>query len=483
MLIRNVCLSHAMDEVYSIKDVIVDRNGQISILDADADLADPVLQDLDVIDAQGRFTMMPGLLDAHVHGQGGVDFADVGEHPERLSQMMAAFGQTGVSYVMATLVSLQIPTLTKALQAIDAYIQEQSANPMPGIAQIVGVHLEGPFIARNCKGAHDGNALQDSLSLPQFRQIIAAAPSIKEWKMTIAPDLPGAEEFIHSVKDLEKEGISVKIFIGHSNPDTAQIDRGVKAGAAGFTHLGNACMETCCREARKLETSDAQSNIVKWVLNNPDTCPAGVELIVDGVHLSQPFVNLVKDKIDNKIMLVTDALGPAGLSDGQYNLGTLKIRKEGNSFYLSDPNGDFIMKDGTLADGSKGKVKSLAGSAAPMSHCIETYYRWMGQGERVPNRMAAIYSAVITNPRNSSLSTSALQKLNDDKNFVIFNEQGQLVMSLCHGRIQHHLPELQLTSRIKNMIVMSQNGLWAPSNQPTDCSTVICATSPKSTIK
>ena len=479
MFIRNVRISNAVDEVYSIKDVMVDRNGEITILEADADLA---LQDLVVIDAQGKFTLMPALLDAHVHGQGGVDFADVGEHPELLLQLMAALGLTGVSYVMATLVSLQIPTLTKALRAIDAYVQDQAANPKPGVAQIVGVHLEGPFIARNCKGAHDGNALQDSLSLPQFREIIAAAPNIKEWKMTIAPDLPGADEFIHSVKELEKDGISVKIFIGHSNPDAAQIDRAVKAGAAGFTHLGNACMETCCREARKLEPSDAQSNLVKWVLNNPVTCPAGVELIVDGVHLSRPFVELVKDKIGNKIMLVTDALGPAGQNDGQYNLGTLKIRKEGNSFYLSDANGDFIMKDGTLADGSKGKVKSLAGSAAPMSHCIETYHEWMGQ-EPVANRMAAIYSAVITNPRNSSLSTAALKKLDDNKNFVLFNEQGQLVMSLCHGLLQNHIPELQLTSGIQNTIMMSQNGLWARSNQFADRGTVDCATSPRTTIK
>lgn len=68
----------------------------------------------------------PGLLDAHVHGQGGVDFADVGDHPEALTKMMAAIGKTGVSYVMATLVSLQLPTLTKALRAInDCVAQNQ----------------------------------------------------------------------------------------------------------------------------------------------------------------------------------------------------------------------------------------------------------------------------------------------------------------------------------------------------------------------
>ena len=449
MFIRNVRIANASDSAYPIKDVMVTKSGHVRIIDSLTEPDVTALQYLEVRDAHGKLTMMPGLFDAHVHGQCG-DFSQVGERPEQLPHIMSAIGQTGASYVMATLVSLQIPTLVKAIHAIDAYIQEQAANPTPGLAQIVGVHLEGPFIAKNCKGAHDIHALQDSLSLGKFKEIIAAAPNIKEWKMTIAPDLPGADEFIQSVKELEKDGISVKIFIGHSNPDAAQIDRAVKAGAAGFTHLGNACMETCSRESRKLESHDAQSNLVKWVLDHPEACPNGVELIVDGMHLSQSFVSLIKDKIGKKIMLVTDALGAAGLSDGQYKLGTLNIRKDGNSFYLSDVNGDFIMKDGTLPDGSKGKVKSLAGSAAPLSHCIETYYQWMAKDESVDQRMAAVYSAVITNPRNSSLSTAALQKLDDDKNFVIFNDQGKLVMSLCHG----HLNEHPNNKRLNDMVVI-----------------------------
>lgn len=379
----------------------------------------------------------PGLLDAHVHGQGGVDFADVGDHPEALTTMMAAIGKTGVSYVMATLVSLQLPTLTKALHAINEYVA-QNQQPKPGHAQIVGVHLEGPFIAKNCKGAHDIHALQDSLSIDQFKEIIAHAPHIKEWKLTIDPELPGAQEFMRHAKELEKDGVNVKVFVGHSNPSADQIDRAVQSGVAGFTHVVNACMETCSREARPLSAQDAKSNMVQWLLNHPETAPAGVELIVDGVHLSKEFVTLITAKLRDKIMLVTDALGPAGLSDGIYKLGTLDIRKDGNSFYLADANGGFIMKDGTLPDGTKGKVKSLAGSAAPLSHVMKTYFQWL-QNLSIEERMRALYAAVITNPRTSSLTLAAQQKLDDQNNYVIINDNGELVTSMVHGKLTQHL--------------------------------------------
>jgi N-acetylglucosamine-6-phosphate deacetylase len=443
MLIKNIRVMNDSRGRAESKDVLVDQAGRKEIFDAKSQLipipetcvdkargapctsrprrytSDEVTQYTQVSGI--GMTMMPGLFDTHVHGQGGFDFADVGEHPETLPLIMKALGQTGLSYAMATLVSLKIPTLVKALQVIDAYFQQQESNPMPGFTRIVGIHLEGPFIAKDCKGAHDILALQDSISLSQFKEIISNAPHIHEWKMTIAPDLPGAQEFIRDAKELEKEGISVKVFLGHTNPDKDQIQNAIDAGAVGFTHLGNACMETCCREMRALEVTDATSHLVQWVLENPESCPPGVELIVDGVHLSQTFVSLVKGVIGNKILLVTDALGPSGLADGNYKLGTLDIQKKGNSFYLL------------------GSTK-LAGSAAPLSHCIHTYAQWtkcddMGTEEDL---MKSIYFAAVENPRISSLSKKALEKLPEDKNFSIFNAQGELVMSLCNGEFIEH---------------------------------------------
>ncbi len=401
-----------------LKDVLI-QDGKISIVDIN------VLHENESWDAQGEYTLMPGLLDAHVHGYGGADFADVGEQPESLSQITAALGQTGLSYAMATLVSLKLATLKKTLTSINKYVEQQLVDPTPGVTQIVGVHLEGPFIDKDCKGAHDSAALQDSLSLAKFEEIISAAPAIKEWKITVAPDLPGVQEFILQVKSLEKKGISVKVFLGHTKANKEQLTQAIKAGAVGFTHLGNACKESCHRETHSLEIKDAKSNLVQWVLENPDSCPPGVELIVDGNHLSESFVQLIHRTVGNKVLLVTDALGPSGLDDGQYTLGKLKIYKEGKAFYLAD---DFA-----------GAEKKLAGSAAQLKDCIHNYLKWTNTSEH----MATIYDVAIKNPRIASLSSSAIQQLPDNKNFSVFNSTGQLVLSLCNGKLRSHSKEFK----------------------------------------
>lgn len=441
MIIKNI---YIYDEygVRHMGNVLITENDGVTII-PESESSSAILKDHEIREANGGYTLMPGMLDAHVHGQGGPDFADVGmlSEKEGIPVITEALGATGLSYAMATLVSLELPVLEQSLKAINDYVEKENENPTPGLTKIVGVHLEGPFIAKNCKGAHALNALQPEINIEMFKDIIKIAPSIKEWKITLAPDLPGAQQFISDVKELEKDNISVKVFIGHTNPeDKEDVTKAVEAGAAGFTHLGNACGETCCREARQLDKGDAASHVVQWVLEHPEQCPPGVELIVDGVHLSQSFVQLVKNSIGDKIVLVTDALGPSGLEDGTYKLGSLAIIKDGNNFYLADEaTGSFLMKQGTLPDGEKGLVKSLSGSAAPLSFCVQKYSEWTAGPEMTPEeRMDSIYAATVINPRMSSLSPRAIADLPDQKNFVIYDEKGKLIMSMCNGKMRSH---------------------------------------------
>ncbi|WP_454780393.1 N-acetylglucosamine-6-phosphate deacetylase [Legionella sp. WA2022007384] len=437
MLIKNIYVYN--DEgIKELKHVQVTNEGVKVLFNLEDDLS--LLQEEKIIDSKGSYFLMPGMLDAHVHGQGGIDFADLNNEmsDEPLECIVKALGKTGLSYALATLVSMPIPALKKSLIKINDFILKQDLSPTAGHTQIVGVHLEGPFIAKSCKGAHAEDALQDSISLEKFRDIISVAPNIKQWKITIAPDLPGAEEFIKQTKALEQEGIFVKVFIGHCNPsDKEVIGRAVAAGACGFTHLGNGCQESCSRETRELTLNDSKSHVVQWILENPDRCPAGVELIVDGVHLSHSFISLIQNTIKNKIILVTDALGPTGCKDGAYKLGALDIFKEQNSFYLADNKGDFLLKKGILPSGEYGLVKTLAGSAAPLSLCAQKYFESMSN-ELLENRMDSMYAALITNPRMTSLSVERIQNLPDDKNFSIFNRNGQLILSSCNGKVMEH---------------------------------------------
>ncbi|MBI2785983.1 MAG: N-acetylglucosamine-6-phosphate deacetylase [Legionella longbeachae] len=436
MLIKNIYVYNDIG-IKELKHLQLTEEGFKIIFNVDDDLSH--LQDK-VIDSKGSYFLMPGILDSHVHGQGGIDFADLGDeiNDERLECIVKSLGKTGLSYALATLVSMPIAALKKSLIKINDFLKKQEQSPTPGYTQIVGVHLEGPFISKSCKGAHSEEVLQDNISMEQFRDIINVAPHIKHWKITIAPDLLGAENFIKQTKALEKEGIFVKVFIGHCNPqDKEIIDRAIKAGACGFTHLGNACQETCSRETRELTLNDPKSHLVQWILENSENCPSGVELIVDGVHLSTSFISLIQKTIKNKIILVTDALGPTGCPDGLYKLGNLDIRKEQDSFYLADSNGNFLMKEGLLSSGEKGLVKILAGSAASLSLCAQKYFESMDD-ETIENRMDSMYTAIITNPRISSLSMEAIEKLPDNKNYSIFNNQGQLILSSCNGKIIEH---------------------------------------------
>ncbi|KTD56314.1 putative N-acetylglucosamine-6-phosphate deacetylase [Legionella santicrucis] len=437
MLIKNIYVYNDAG-VKELKHVQVTESGFRVIFNLDDDLSH--LQDKKIIDSKGCYFLMPGMLDSHIHGQGGIDFSALGNEmgDEGLEHIVKTLGKTGLSYALATLVSMPITDLKKSLIKINDFIKKQEQNPIPGCTQIIGVHLEGPFIAKKCKGAHAEEALQEHISMEKFRDIIDVAPDIKHWKITIAPDLLGAEDFIKQTKVLEQEGIFVKVFIGHCNPeDKDAISRAIAAGACGFTHLGNGCQETCSRETRKLTLNDVQSHVVQWILENPELCPPGVELITDGVHLSSSFISLIQNTIKNKIILVTDALGPTGCQDGVYKLGTLDIRKEQNSFYLADKEGNFLMKEGILPSGEKGLVKTLAGSAASLSFCIQKYFASLDH-ESPESLMDFIYKAIITNPRITSLSIDAIKNLSDNKNFSIFNNKGQLILSSCNGQVIEH---------------------------------------------
>ncbi|RUR19427.1 N-acetylglucosamine-6-phosphate deacetylase [Legionella sp. km535] len=457
MLIKNI---YVYDDkgLKQLKHVQLTKTGSRIIHNLDDDLSALEQHEENIIDSKDTYFLMPGMMDSHIHGQGGFDFASlsVEDGEKELEVIVKQLGKTGLSYAVPTLVSMPVELLKQSLMIINKFIKNQKINPTPGFTTLVGVHLEGPFISKSCKGAHSEEALQQEISMEKFREIINAAPDIKQWKITLAPDLVGAEEFIKQTKALEAEGLSVKVFIGHANPEEKEaIGRAISAGAAGFTHLGNACQESCSRDNRTLSSEDATSNVVKWVLENPDQCPAGVELILDGAHLSFSFSTLIHQTIKNKIMLVTDALGPTGCKDGLYKLGALDIRKDKNNFYLVDEEGHFKMKMGTLPSGETGEVRTLAGSASSLAQCAQNYFDLL-HDEPVESRMDFLYAGLISNPRRASLSDDAINNLPDDTNFVIFNEKGKLILSACNSKLTEHQ---QILWPIQSLL---GNGLLAP---------------------
>lgn len=453
MLIKNIYVYDSENSEPQLGDIAIIANESWKILKTEAEWSEAASADSEQMDAEGCYTLMPGMLDSHVHGQGGFDFSAINSLDD-LAAICHALGRTGLSYAMATFVSLPIPLLKEKLSLLNEYLKLAGK---PGTTMLTGVHLEGPFISKDCKGAHDQSVLQASISIEIFRDILSAAPEIKEWKITLAPELPGAIEFIKSSKKLEEDGISVKVFLGHCNPDNLElVTEAIVAGAAGFTHLGNACRETGSRKTDICRTKAVDSVLVQWVLQNPDQCPPGIELIVDGAHLSQSFVSLIFSTVPEKIVVVTDELGAAGLQDGLYMLASLPIRKEQNSFYRVDEEGNFEMKVG-----ANGLERVLAGSAAPLSYCVGKFAEWVCPYVNQPNELKRfIYTSIVKNPRISSLSEGAIRSLPDDRNFVIFNSQGRLALSMCQGSLITHDG---LKKAVKENTPVVQKGFFAES--------------------
>lgn len=410
MLIRNAYVNNT-DELRSI---YINVAGEYVISPAE------VPARVVVVDSESDYTFMPGLLDAHIHGIAGYDFTDASS--ASVIGITRKLGQIGVSYCLATLASLELSQLKEALSVINDYVVEQKKQPQPGVAMIAGIHLEGPFIAKNCKGAHDEKVLQSHIDMEIFTDIISAAPDITEWKITLAPDISGAIEFIRHAKAMQTDKFHIKIFIGHTNADESLLAAAIEAGADGFTHLGNANCETAQRCCHSLNPSDIQSNVVRAAFNGK-SLPA--ELIVDGEHLSPEFVRFAHEQLGKNIILVSDLLNAALMPENEeFMLGTLTVVRKGNKVVLMN-NPD-----------------RLAGSATPLSSMLKVLYSIL---HKSPLEMAdIIYHAAVVNPRITSLSPTI--HLPDKNNFIIMNNKtGELILHACNGELFIHEPDLMQT--------------------------------------
>lgn len=433
IIIKRVRIYNDAGLVHESGVVHINAQGECEFMTLDAFL--PSQYKSSAFDAENKWTLMPGRIDTHQHGFGGFAWDDTSKK-NHIENAAAALGKSGLSYVMPTLPSLNPKDqLIRALKALDLAVVRQHNNPISGATKIVGVHLEGPYIAADCKGAHNEQVLQTRIDYATIMQIISNAPNIKQWKITLAPNLDGAIQFLEDLQthfaELQARGLSIKVNIGHCNANELQIKQAIDAGVVGFTHLGNACNGSSARKTKQqlqqekgrdyFAIEDMTSHIESFVLRHANKIPPGVELICDQHHLSALYVEYVTDVLGpEKILLITDALGPAGLSDGVYMLGPTPIYKSGDVFYLagSDP-------------------PKLAGSAATLATCAVHYLKMAHADKTHAKRMDALFAATILNPRRSSLDERTLQRLHKESrnNFVLVDETGALVLSSVHGML------------------------------------------------
>ena len=243
------------------------------------------------VDLGGAY-LVPGFLDLHTHGAAGFDVnASSASKLLEIGRFFAAHGVTG--WNASILTDTQEQTLWCLMQARQAAAQS-------GGAKLLGVHLEGPFLAAEYKGAMP-EALLRCGDASLFRTYQQTAGGLISY-MTVSPEVPGVLDLIRELGGL------TPIALGHSGADYDQTMSCIRAGAKAATHT--------CNAMRLLHQH--QPAILGAVLESDVYC----EMICDGRHLHPGTVRLlIKCKGLDRVIAVTDSIQAAGLPDGNYRLG------------------------------------------------------------------------------------------------------------------------------------------------------------------
>lgn len=246
-----------------------------------------------VYDAEGK-RVVPGFLDIHTHGAVGVDVnAATAEELGKIGHFMATQGTT------SWLCSVLTDTKEQTLWCIDEF-KKHKAMENAG-ADLLGIHLEGPFLAKEFKGAMPEHLLRDAdvELLKEYQE--AAEGNIRY--LTVSPEIDGIVDAIPAMK-----GLGIVVAIGHSGADYDTSMKAIENGAASCTHIFNA-MKLLHQHFPAIMGAAMESDIY-------------CEAICDGRHLHPGVVRLLlKTKGIDRVVAITDSIMAAGLPDGNYKLG------------------------------------------------------------------------------------------------------------------------------------------------------------------
>jgi N-acetylglucosamine-6-phosphate deacetylase len=277
-----------------------------------------------VIDVAGDW-ISPGGVDLQINGALGLAFPDLNlENSNVLPKISQFLWDQGIDAFLPTLVTTSVETIQRSLATLAPYVNQASSNT----AQILGVHLEGPFLNSAKRGAHPQEHLLP-LTIDQVKRVLGDYASIIK-VMTLAPELDPTGEAIAYLRSL---GITVSL--GHSQATAAQAQHAFAQGITMLTHAFNALPGLHHREPGALGAAIANAQI-------------HCGLIADGQHVSPLMLELflrmrrnpTQSAYAHGIFLVSDALAPLGLPDGTYPWDQRQI---------TVTQGTARLPDGTLA--------------------------------------------------------------------------------------------------------------------------------------
>jgi N-acetylglucosamine-6-phosphate deacetylase len=319
--------------------VIVEGDRIVDLIDASGARLDGV-QTIDL----GGHTLFPGFVDVQVNGGGGVLFNDA-PTVDTIRTIGAAHRRFGTTGFLPTLISDDVDVMRAAIAAVDSAIAQ-------GVSGVLGIHIEGPYIAPARRGAHDANKFR---ALDDAELDLVCSLRNGKTVLTLAPEcVPPAR-----IRELVSRGVIV--CAGHTAADYAQTRAALDAGVRGFTHLFNAMTPLQGREPGVVGAALEDRN--SWC-----------GIIVDGFHVHPSSLRVaLAAKPRGKLLLVTDAMPPVGAESDTYVLAGVPVTCR---------DGRCETPDGVLA-----------GSALDMAGALHNTVNSLGVTLDEAARMASTYPA------------------------------------------------------------------------------------------
>ena len=241
--------------------------------------------------------LTPGFIDIHGHGGAGAAFDD---GVEAIRTGRALHRAHGTTRAVISLVTASVDALAESVAAI-ADLTETDAD-------VLGSHLEGPFLDPGHHGAHEPSLLRHPTAGDVARLLDAGRGTIRQ--ITIAPELPGG---LDAIRQIVAAGTAAAV--GHTDADAATAVAAFEAGASILTHAFNAMPGIHHRAPGPVLAAAADHRVV-------------LEVIADNVHLDPHVIKLVFDSAPGRVALITDAMAAAGSADGHYDLGAVSVTVE-----------------------------------------------------------------------------------------------------------------------------------------------------------
>ncbi|KGX91384.1 N-acetylglucosamine-6-phosphate deacetylase [Pontibacillus halophilus JSM 076056 = DSM 19796] len=333
------------------------------------------------------FTLLPGFIDDHIHGAAGYDVMDATE--SALSAISQALPKEGTTSYLATTMTQSLSAIQEALSCAAAYRSSQKRN---GEAELLGVHLEGPFLSPEKAGAQPVEHII-SPNIELFKEMEKTSGNgIRV--VTLAPEREGGLELTRYLTER-----NIVASIGHSNATYQEVLKAIDRGATQVTHLYNQMSGFLHREPGVVGATFLKEDIM-------------AELIVDGMHAVDEAVELAyQNKTSKGLMLITDAMRAKCLRDGDYELGGQPV----------------TVKDGkaTLEDGT------LAGSVLKMNEAVRRMNQLCKPSLHQLAEMASSNAAKQLGVLNRKGSIA----VGKDADLVVVDESFNVHLTICRGVI------------------------------------------------